>query len=137
MSDAGRRAADEVEIRNLLARIAQLADEGSVEEYIECFTRDAVWGGAGFADRRGHASLLEGARERRSTGTAGPGTHTRHLVSTAVVDVAGDQATACSTFLFYRDTNAKPVLDRMGRYDDRFERTATGWKLSARMISQP
>ena len=61
MTDALRRLADEAEIRNLLARIAQLADEGSLDDYLACFTEDATWGGAGFPERKGHAAILAGA----------------------------------------------------------------------------
>lgn len=137
MADALQRLVDEAEIRNLLARIAQLADEGDLAEYVACFTDSATWGGAGFPERRGHAAILEGARERRAGGTAGPGSQTRHLVSTAVVEVEGDVARSRSIFLFYRDTKTSPVLDRMGVWQDTFARTPAGWKLAARTIVQP
>jgi 3-phenylpropionate/cinnamic acid dioxygenase small subunit len=137
MSDALQRLIDESEIRNLLARIAQLADEGDLADYLACFTDGAVWGGAGFPERRGHAAILEGARARRASGTAGPGSKTRHLVSTAVVELDGDRAKVRSIFHFYLDTNSAPKLDRMGVWDDTFVRTASGWKLAARTIVQP
>src|SRR6185437_8123400 len=35
--------AADAEIRNLLARIAHLADDGAVEDYLTQFTGDAVW----------------------------------------------------------------------------------------------
>lgn len=136
MSDAVQRLVDEAEIRNLLARIAQLSDEGELDDYVACFSESAIWGGAGFPERKGHAAILEGARERRATGTAGPGTQTRHLLSTSVVEVEGDRARVRSVFLFYRDTKAVPKLDRMGVYDDSLRRTPSGWKLDLRMISQ-
>jgi 3-phenylpropionate/cinnamic acid dioxygenase small subunit len=137
MADALQRLVDEAEIRNLLARIAQLADEGELAEYIACFTESATWGGAGFPERRGHDAILAGARERRAGGTAGPGSQTRHLVSTAVVEVDGDVARSRSIFHFYRQTKTEPVLDRMGVWEDTFARTTSGWKLASRMISQP
>lgn len=137
MTDALQRLVDEAEIRNLLARIAQLADEGDLADYVACFTESATWGGAGFPERRGHAAILEGARARRAGGTAGPGSQTRHLVSTAVVEVGGDVARARSIFHFYRETKTSPVLDRMGVWDDTFARTTAGWKLASRTISQP
>jgi len=137
MSDTLRRLADEAEIRNLLARLAQLADEGGLDDYLACFTEDATWGGVGFPERKGHAEILAGARERRATGTAGPGSRTRHLLSTSVVEVDGDRARARSIFLFYRDTKTAPQLDRMGVWEDGFARTRDGWKLASRTISQP
>ncbi len=137
MSDAVQRLIDEAEIRNLLARIAQLSDEGELDDYIACFSDSATWGGAGFPERKGHAAILDGARERRVSGTAGPGTQTRHLLSTSIVEVDGDRARARSIFLFYRDTKTAPKLDRMGVYEDAFSRTPSGWKLSSRTILQP
>lgn len=137
MNDAVQRLIDEAEIRNLLARIAQLSDEGELDDYVACFSESAIWGGAGFPERKGHAAILEGARERRATGTAGPGSQTRHLLSTSVVKVEGDRARVRSVFLFYRDTKAVPKLDRMGVYEDAFQRTASGWKLASRTIMQP
>ena len=126
MNDAVQRLIDEAEIRNLLARIAQLSDEGELDDYVACFSEAAIWGGAGFPERKGHAAILEGARERRATGTAGPGTQTRHLLSTSVVEVEGDRARVRSIFLFYRDTKAVPRLDRMGVYEDSLRRTPSG-----------
>ncbi|MBY0401163.1 nuclear transport factor 2 family protein [Myxococcota bacterium] len=137
MTDTLQRLADEAEIRNLLARIAQLADEGELDDYVACFTPSATWGGAGFPERRGHAAILAGARERRAGGTAGPGSKTRHLISTSVVELDGDRARTRSIFLFYRDTTTTPTLDRMGVWEDVFARTESGWKLAARTISQP
>ena len=109
----------------------------SLDDYLACFTEDATWGGAGFPERKGHAAILAGARERRATGTAGPGSQTRHLLSTAVVEVAGDRARSRSIFLFYCDTKTAPRLDRMGVWEDGFARTPAGWKLASPMISQP
>ena len=48
MSDAVQRLVDEAEIRNLLARIAQLSDEGELDDYIACFSESAIWGGSGW-----------------------------------------------------------------------------------------
>ena len=137
MNDAVQRLIDEAEIRNLLARIAQLSDEGGLDDYIACFSESAVWGGAGFPERKGHAAILAGARERRATGTAGPGSQSRHLISTSVVEIDGDHARVRSIFLFYRETKAAPKLDRMGVWEDVLARTATGWKLASRTIAQP
>lgn len=134
MVDVTKRLADEMEIRNLLARFAQASDEGDLDDYLACMTEDARWGGTGFPERRGHAAIRAGAEERRASGIAGPGTHTRHLISTTAVDVEGDTASARSIFLFYGETHATPVLQMMGVWEDEFVRSAAGWKLSRRTI---
>lgn len=134
MADAVQRVLDELEIRNLLARSAQASDDGELDDYIACMHEDAVWGGAGFPERRGHAAILEGAVGRRADGMAGPGSHTRHLISTSRIDVQGDTATARSIFLFYGNTHETPELRLMGVWEDEFLRTDEGWKLSRRTI---
>jgi len=137
MSDELRRLIDESEIRNLLSRIAQLSDEGTLEDYIGCFTEDATWGGSGFPVRKGHEEILAGARERRGSGIAGPGSNSRHLISTSHFEIDGDTARARSIFLFYKDTLTTPRVDVMGVWEDDLRRTDEGWKLAGRTIVRP
>jgi 3-phenylpropionate/cinnamic acid dioxygenase small subunit len=129
-----KRVSDELEIRNLLAKIAQLSDDGELDDYIECFTEDACWGGSGFPERSGHSEILAGARERRASGLAGPGANTRHVLSTCLVTLEEDTAQSRSIFLFYANTQATPVLELIGVWQDELERTPTGWKLARRTI---
>ncbi len=126
--------ADELAIRNLLARVAQLADEGDLDDYLQLFTEDASWGGTGFPTRRGRAALREGAEERRASGLAGPGSLTRHAVSTSVVEVAGDRARARSLFHFYGATDGVPELRMIGVWEDELVRDGSAWKIAARSI---
>ena len=91
--NANRNATDdELAIRNLLARLAQLADDGELAEYIQCFSDDAVWGGSGFGEKKGRDEIMAGAVERRASGTSGPGTHTRHVITTTAVSLQGEAA---------------------------------------------
>ena len=128
--------ADELAIRNLIAQLAQLADDGALDDYIQCFSEDAVWGGANFGEKKGLEEIMAGAVERRGNGTSGPGTHTRHVITTTTVSLGGDRASARSIFHFYTSTNATPTLQLMGIYDDEFLRADDGWKLSRRNISR-
>lgn len=141
--DGARRALDELEIRNVLARLAQLADDGDLNEYVSLFTEDASWqsppgpgpGGANYAKaRRGHADILAGAKERRGTGIQGPGTNTHHVITNIAIWLNGDTARAKSFYLYYVNTHQKPVLDRMGVYTDELRRTPAGWKMAKRVI---
>lgn len=142
-------AADLVRIIDTIARIAQLADEGELDDYIEQFTDDAVWTmpanpatGVDEQVRTGTADIRTGAQERRDAGVQGPGTHTRHVVSStsvrlrpAVGDTAGPgEAEALSYFRFYVSTVDDPRLVSMGTYRDVFRRTDNGWRLAARTI---
>ena len=137
MADEGlvQQVAGELAIRNLIARLAQLADDGDLDEYIQLFTDDARWdAGAAFGCRTGHDEIRAGAVERRASGTAGPGTHTRHVITTSVVSAQGDSGTGRSVFHFYRKTDGVPELALIGIYEDAFERTERGWCLAHRKI---
>jgi hypothetical protein len=57
--------AAELKIRNLISRIALLADQGNLDEYIDQFTEDAVWDFPN-GPRHGRADILAGATERRA-----------------------------------------------------------------------
>ena len=61
------RMADELEIRNLIAQLAQMADMLTIDEldtYLACFTEDAVWDMAGNV-RKGHDEIRAGAEDLR------------------------------------------------------------------------
>lgn len=139
--DLLRRTADELEIRNLICRLAMLADDGDPEEYASLFTDDARWEmrpkpgtPAGFPPIHGRANILAGVRQRRIDGVQGPGSNTRHAVLMTTVDLNGDAATARSYFSFYKNTHATAEVAVFGTYHDEFRRDAEGWKLSVRSI---
>lgn len=136
------RAASELKIRNLLARLAQLADRGDLDGYLALLTDDAVWDmpanatlGLAATLRSGRDQIAEGVRERTAAGLQGAGSDTVHLVSTVWVRVEGDEATSESRFLFYRSASTAPELQSMGRYEDELRRGEDGWQLARRTIT--
>lgn len=137
MDTAIQAIADELEIRNLQARLAHLADDGDLDEYITLFTEDAVWEGGAFGMKSGLDNIMRGARERREGGTSGPGTHSRHVLTTTMIELKGDEARGKSVFHYYTNTNAVPLQAVMGVYEDRFRRTDAGWKMCHRKIVSP
>ncbi|MBG0855800.1 nuclear transport factor 2 family protein [Streptomyces spinoverrucosus] len=122
------------EIRNVLARIAHSSDEGTLEEYGACFTEDARWEMPGQVVRKGRTEICLAGAERRASAIAGPGTRTRHLISTTAVTVHGDEAVAESCWQFYVGTGGRPVLASMGTYRDTFRRTDEGWQVTERIV---
>ena len=133
---------DDADIRSLLARLAHLADSGDLDEYLTLFTEDAAWvvpaipqTGVAASEKRGVEEIGAGVRERRAAGVQGPGTATMHVVTTIAVDIAGDEATAASTWLFLADTSTAPRVQAVGRYRDTLRRTPAGWRLARREIS--
>jgi uncharacterized protein (TIGR02246 family) len=127
-------ADDELAVRNVVARVALCADGPDVDAYVGLFTPDAVWDMPG-APRKGHAEIRAGSEERRAAGQIGPGSNTRHVVSTVAVAVDGDRAVADSYWQFYVDTVSAPRLQLMGAYHDELVRTDAGWKLAHRRIT--
>ena len=125
---------DDAEVRNVVARLAILADGGDLEEYVDLFTDDARWDMPG-GELQGRDNLLAGAIERRAAGTVGPGSNTRHVITTQAVAVDGDEAASDAYFQFWVNTATEPSIALFGTYQDRLVRTADGWKLAHRVIS--
>ena len=130
------------QIHDLLSRLAHLADEGEPAAYLDLFTPDAVWElrdstptGAAAERRVGRDDIGAGVVERRRCGMQGPGTATRHVLTTIDVQVeSADAARSVAYWMFYRNTDAAPELAAIGRYDDVVRRTAAGWRLAHRVI---
>ena len=140
----GDHADADAAIRSLLARIAQLADSGDLDEYISQFTDDAVWAmpanplmGMEASTRRGHEEILAGVRERRGRGSAGPGHRTPATSSRPPRSrsrATGTQRRGRTTSSSV-DTTTTPTLRTMGQYDDVFVRHDRGWQLAHRTIT--
>jgi 3-phenylpropionate/cinnamic acid dioxygenase small subunit len=140
------RLADEMEIRNLVARLAHLADMAeNLDDYLACFTEDAVWlfpgddrEGLALSESRteGHEAIRADRLSRRADRFQGPGTHTRHVNTTLAVRVHDHEtAEAESYWLFVTDTTGEPRVRSIGHYLDRFVHTDEGWKFASRQIT--
>jgi len=135
--------AADAQIRSLLARIAHLADDGSIEDYLELFTADAVWQmpaneavGAPADRREGREDIAAGVRARRESGLQGPGTATRHAIISIDVQVrSAELAEAVSYWLFFSDTSTAPRVVSVGRYDDVLHGSDGRWQLAERTIT--
>jgi len=144
-----RRALDELEIRNLIARIPVLNDTRQErEDYIACFAEDAVWEcvlregevtpGAHLSSRLvGREAILADRARIRERRIQGPGINSFHFNSNLVVCFdSAEQATAESYWLFLRgDDEHEWRVSSVGYYHDRLIRTTDGWKLRHRRFS--
>jgi 3-phenylpropionate/cinnamic acid dioxygenase small subunit len=129
------QTAAELKIRNAIARIALLADQGDLDDYLDQFTEDSLWAFPS-GPRQGRADIRAGAEERRAGGVTGPGSNTRHVITTVSVQLeAEDTAGADSYFLFYQNTTTAPTLFNMGHYRDTFTRQGDVWRLARRHIT--
>lgn len=143
--DQLRRLRDEVAIRNLLSRLAHVVDEGTVEEYVAHFTDDVVWSmtaaptlGLEAQTSRGRASIAQGFTDRVARGIQGPGSATRHVLTTVAVRLVGpDLAEADAYWQYLTSTTTTPTLAATGAYRYRLARGDDGdWRVSARHIVQ-
>ena len=136
--------APELAIRDVIAAIAHTCDWGTVDEYLEHLTDDAVWSmppnpalGLDATTRTGRADVRAGVEERRRLGLQGPGSRTLHVVQTIqIVSVEGMEATTRSSWLYFARRDEAFGVQSLGRYDDRFRVDATGrWRLSQRVVT--
>jgi uncharacterized protein (TIGR02246 family) len=127
-------ASDHEEIRTLLARLAHATDKGEIEEYLDCFTDDAVLEAPPGGAFEGRAALEQRARGTRDAGTLGPGSRVRHALTTIAVSVDGDSATSRSVWLLLRVTDDGPQVVRIGEYHDALRRDDGRWRLAHRRL---
>jgi 3-phenylpropionate/cinnamic acid dioxygenase small subunit len=130
----GTSAADA--IRSLLARLAHATDTAELDEYLAFFSDDAVLEAAGQPPARGRVEIEARARRLRDAGTIGPGSRTRHAVTTVSVDVdaGGRGATSRSAWLLVGRTDEGSHVLGTGEYRDRFVEAAGTWQIARREL---
>ena len=88
------------------------------------------------APRHGRADIRAGSEERRASGTVGPGSNSRHVITTLAVDlVERDRAIVDSYWLYYVETHEVPRLTLVGHYHDTVVRDGDTWRVSRREIA--
>jgi 3-phenylpropionate/cinnamic acid dioxygenase small subunit len=122
--------ADKLAVTELLYRYAELIDAGDFDGVGELLGRGNFMGVAG-------AQAIAGlfAATTRRFPDHGNTPRTRHLVLNPIVEVAGDTATARSTFCVVQNTDTvalQPIV--VGRYADSFSRDASGWFFTERRV---
>jgi uncharacterized protein (TIGR02246 family) len=128
-----QRLEDQEQIRRVLVEYGEYLDARDYAGYAALFARDGVWtGGFGsFTGPEAIQAMLEenlGQPEEDFINKS-----SFHLMTTMVVDVAGDTATARSRYLFYTATpESRPNAAIAGRYVDEFVREDGHWKIQRR-----
>src|SRR5262249_41805945 len=73
---------DELEIRNLIARVARLTDKWTVQQdVLKEYTADCIWHLDGTPPYYGHEGLSRRMNEVLASGICGPNVPMRHLVA--------------------------------------------------------
>jgi uncharacterized protein (TIGR02246 family) len=123
---------DQEEIRQVLIAYGEHLDGRNFAGYATLFARDGVWTG-GFGSATGPAEIQ--AMLEKNLGKPEPGFINKsnfHLITTEVVQVSGNTATARSRYMFFTTTDNKPVASLAGRYVDQFVREDGKWKIKSR-----
>lgn len=129
-------AADITAITDLIHKLALYSDKATVEQW-GALIADDVYVDLFGSVSSGREATLAGSRERRASGRTGPGSGSRHLVTTVSINVDGDRATGDVTVLFYTATDPEALLGRVVNYADTYTRNADGWKLLHRVAPSP
>lgn len=125
---------DERDIREVLVEYGEFLDAKDYKNYAALFASDGIltvaWGSA-----TGPAEIE--ALLVANAGTPPPGYINKdrfHLMTTAVVHVDGDRATARSRYTVFEASPAGgPSAVHSGRYEDELVRENDGWKLRRRI----
>jgi uncharacterized protein (TIGR02246 family) len=124
---------DQEEIRQVLVAYGEYLDARDYAGYAALFARDGAWTG-GFGSASGPAAIQ--AMLEKNLGKAEEGFINKssfHLMTTMVVKVSGDTATAQSRYAFLRASeDNKPTVALAGRYVDEFVREDGRWKIKRR-----
>lgn len=132
-----QRSVDESEIRNLIARIALATDIGDLDEFHSLYAQSATVQMRVVPDLppdEGLDAILAGSRKRREDGITGPGSGMVHAIQSSAIAVSGDEATAQSYGLLFRNAHTQAEMMSVIIYNDAFVRTGDGWRLSRRCI---
>lgn len=128
---AREHRADELAIRELAFRYARIVDRRVYDEIPEVFTPDCELSGVGF-HMRGHAELDAGLRKIEMYSA------TQHCVHNQLTRVEGDRASGefyCVAAHIHEREGIAYKLDMGIRYEDRYVRTAGGWRIAHRVLN--
>ena len=125
---------DRDEIRRIIIAYGEYLDARDYAGYAGLFAKDGVWTG-GFGSATGPAAIQ--TMLEKNLGKPEPGFVNKssfHQVTTEVIDVDGDKATARSRYMFYTATpENRPNALLAGRYVDQFVRENGAWRIKARV----
>ncbi|MGH8221285.1 MAG: nuclear transport factor 2 family protein [Steroidobacteraceae bacterium] len=130
-----RTLQDRDAIRQLLLEYGHMLDTHDLAGYANLFSPDGEWIG-GFGRARGPRAIL--ALMRKYMGTQAPDPHKVmgfHLMTTIIIHVHGDHATALSKLVFmYRGKDDRPVPVMGGHYEDTLVRLHGHWCFQRRVV---
>ena len=132
MSEPSDQIAARDAIRSVIARQAQLRDDDRIDEWIEAWTEDGVFG-AGEHAHRGRTAIRALA-DSLTTGTW----RAVHLLSEPLIEVDGDTARASTdVVIIAAGRDGRLNVRAVNRYRDTFRREPDGaWRFTERIVEQ-
>ncbi len=115
-------------IRETLALYCQLCDDGRFEEWGELYTEDATFHVMGRV-HNGRGEIKEFIRASQPPERRG-----KHVAINPVINLAGDEATSTTDFIFVARQGERLAVTNSGRYHDRLVRRGDRWLFSERRI---
>ncbi|HEY5409672.1 MAG TPA: nuclear transport factor 2 family protein [Caulobacteraceae bacterium] len=129
-----QRVEDQLQIQRVLIEYGKFLDAKDYASYAALFAKDGEWIG-GFGHFKGPAAIQKMLEDK--LGKAAPGYINKssyHLMSSPLITVNGDTATAESRYLFFTASpDNKPIPTLAGRYVDQFVREGGAWKIQRRV----
>jgi ketosteroid isomerase-like protein len=122
---------DAGEIERLTYEYALRNDRFDVDGVMELWVDDCLFDMSELGMRRleGFAAVRGYFEKERDALT-----HIMHVTTNHIIDVAGDEATGTAYFLAIAVTNQGNENQARGFYDDRYVRTADGWRFAVRRL---
>ena len=127
-TNALQRLADELAIRELVARYNYAIDEGRPEEWVATFVPDGTFESTALGTHTGPEALHTFAAGYIAAVTG------RHCTSDFVIDIDGDEARS-RCYLIAVNNAAAPIISATAVYDDVLRRTPDGWRFVHRKVS--
>jgi len=127
--------ADNLAIRDVIARYAWALDTGDVEGFVACFASDGRFVWDAFEEPTvwaGHEALRHFASFFRDLPTSAGRQH--HVTNILVTPAPGGAAARSYAAVALRQGDGPHALHVMGWYEDRFRREGGAWKIAERVI---
>lgn len=134
------RVGDMIEIQQMIARYSYTFDRGEARAWAEVFTPDGLWEmaperGADPSIRlHGHGELMAFCTKRFSDRRPGL-TYAHHQSGVHFTSWRADVAQAEVMLILTIVLDGAPSISRTGVYHDEWNRTAEGWRLKHRLLT--
>jgi len=126
-----QRIEDREALSRLCIELSNRLDARDLAGYGALFTEDGAWSGV-VGRAVGPAAIAE-LLGRYCKPWESEGRRTYHVTMDIVLDIEGDTARGSAKWQhIVRSETDAPVILHLGHYDDRFRRTADGWRFTRR-----